>query len=114
MRISDELARESNLPVGTVVNSEQLSQLCEQKVARARKVQADADAKADADRQAEIYKLSAAQKLEQDKRDKEVRDLQRLSELIAPKPISTPEPVQLATARAIAQEKSKVEVPVGQ
>src|SRR5882724_8351734 len=31
MRISDELAGESNLPIGTVVNSEQLEQLCRQK-----------------------------------------------------------------------------------
>ncbi len=114
MRISDELAAESNLPVGTVVNSQQLEQLCQQKVDRARKVQADADAKIAQDRATELATLTARQQADQAQRDQQQRDLDRLAELIAPKPIETPEPPQLATARLVAQEKAKaVEVPIG-
>jgi hypothetical protein len=113
MRISDELARESNLPIGTIVNSEQLEQLCEQKVQRARQAQAAADAKAAADRQAELAKLTAAQQLEQTARDQKQRDLDRLVELTTPKQTPAPEPAQVATARLVAQEKATaVEVPV--
>jgi len=111
-RISDLLADESHLERGTSLPWEQVQQLVAQKVQRDRQVQEAVAAKAESDRQLEIEKLTTAQKLEQDKRDKEVRDLQRLSELIAPKPIVTPEPIALETARAIAQERKSVEVPI--
>jgi len=113
MRISDELADESNIERGTEINSAQLEQLCRQKVDRARQAQEAADAKVAADRAAELAKLTAVQQSEQAVRDQKQRDLDRLAELIAPKPIQAPEPAQLATARAIAMEKAKVaEVPV--
>lgn len=113
LRISDELAKESNLPVGTIVNETQLAQLCEQKVARARQAKEAADRKAAADRQAELEKLTAAQRLEQAARDKKQADVDRLVELTTPKQTPAPEPLPLATARVIAQEKAKsVEVPV--
>jgi hypothetical protein len=111
-RISDELADESNLPHGTSLPWSQVEELCSLKVQRARKALADADAKADADRQAELEKLTAAQKLDQQQQDQKQRDLDRLAELVLPKQTPTPEPIALATARVIAQEKAKaVEVP---
>jgi hypothetical protein len=112
--VSDQLCDESGIPRGSLLPWEQVSQLCQQKVDRARKVQADADAKADADRQAELATLTARQQAEQVERDQKQRDLDRLVELTTPKPVVTPEPVQLATARLLAQEKAKsVEVPIG-
>jgi hypothetical protein len=113
LRISDELAKESGLPLGTVVNEEQLAQLCSQKVARARQAQAAADAKTAADRASELAKLTAVQHADQVERDRKQADLDRLAELIAPKPPVETEPIPLATARVIAQEKAKAaEVPV--
>jgi hypothetical protein len=112
MRISDELATESNLPIGTVVNSAQLEQLCQQRVDRARKVEADAAAKLEADRLAEIAKLSARQQADQAERDRKLADLQRLEQLIQPQPVVTQEPTALATARLVAAERAKsVETP---
>ena len=114
-RISPELAAENGLPRDVELPWAQVEQLIQQRVQRARLAQEDADAKAAEARSAELATLTAAQKLEQDKRDKEVRDLQRLSELITPLPVKAPEPLQLASARAIAAEKAKsVEVPIGQ
>lgn len=115
MRISDELAKESNLPIGTIVNEAQLSQLCRQSVARARQAQEAADAKADADRAVELATLTAKQQAEQAARDRHQADLDRLVELTIPKQTPTPEPAPLATARLVAQEKAKsVEVPIVQ
>jgi hypothetical protein len=111
-RISPELAAESGLPRDVELPWAQVELLCAQKVARARKVQADADAKADADKQSELATLTARQQADQAVRDQKQRDLQRLSELITPKPIVTPEPIALETARAIAQERKSVEVPI--
>jgi hypothetical protein len=105
-RISPELADESGLPRDVLLPWAQVELLCEQKVARARKAQADADTKADADRQAELAKLTSRQQADQAERDRKQADLDRLQELITPKPVVTPEPVQLATARAIAAEKA--------
>jgi hypothetical protein len=107
LRISDELAKESNLPVGTIVDEEQLAQLCEQKVARARQVQATADAKVAADRAAELATLTAKQQHEQTARDQHQADLNRLAELTTPKPTETPEPPALETARLIAQQRAQ-------
>src|ERR1700687_294835 len=75
MTISNELGDESNLPRGTVVNSEQLSQLCQQKVDRARQAQEAADAKLAADRATELATLTARQQADQADRDRKQRDL---------------------------------------
>lgn len=112
-RVSDLLCDESHIPRGSELPWEQVQQLVAQKVQRDRQAQADADAKVAADRAAELEKLTAAEKLEQAARDQKQRDLDRLAELIAPKPVVVPEPIALATARVIAQEKEKaVEVPI--
>ncbi len=107
MRISDELAAESNLPVGTVVNSQQLEQLCQLKVERARQAQEAVAAKVAQDRATEVATLTAKQAADQEVRNQKQRDLDRLVELTTPKPNVTPEPTALATARAIAQERAK-------
>jgi hypothetical protein len=105
-RISNELALESGLPPGTSVPWPQFEQLIEQKLARARKVQADAAAKLEADRQMELATLTAKQQADQAQRDQKQRDLDRLAELIAPKPTETPEAHDVAVQRAIAAEKA--------
>jgi hypothetical protein len=57
--------------------------------------------------------LNAVQRAEQDARDRHQKDLDRLVELTTPKQTPVPEPISLATARLVAQEKAKaVEVPV--
>jgi hypothetical protein len=112
-RVSDQLCDESSIPRGSLLPWVQIEQLCEQQVQRARKAQADADAKIAQDRAAELEKLTARQQADQAERDRKQADLDRLAVLIAPKPIVTPEPTALATARLVAAEKAKaVEVPV--
>jgi len=108
MRISDELATESNLPIGTVVNSAQLEQLCGQRVLRTRQAQEAADARVAQDRATELVTLTAKQRADQAERDRKQADLDRLVELTTPKPSIVPEPIPLATARVIAMEKAKV------
>jgi hypothetical protein len=105
-RVSDQLAKESNLPLGTELPWSQVQQLCQQQVDRARKAQADADAKAAEARADELAMLTARQQADQAVRDQKQRDLDRLQELIAPKPVETTEPLPLAVARAVAAEKT--------
>jgi len=106
-RISNELALESGLPPGTSVPWPQFEQLIEQKLARARKVQADAAAKLEADRQTELATLTAKQQADQAQRDQKQRDLDRLAELIAPKPIVTPEAPAVAVQTGYCCGKSE-------
>jgi hypothetical protein len=114
-RVSDELADESNIARGTTLPWAQVEQLVQQKVQRAKDKQAAADAKLAGERQAELEKLTAAQKLEQAARDKKQADADRLAALLVPAQTPSPEDPALATARAIAAEKAKAaEVPIGQ
>jgi hypothetical protein len=112
-RVSDELADESHIARGTTLPWAQVEQLVQQKVQRARQVQEAADAKVAADRATELATLTAKQQAEQVARDRHQADLDRLVELTTPKPNVTLEPAQLATAKAVAEERAKsVEVPI--
>jgi hypothetical protein len=87
MRISDELAKESNLPIGTIVNEKTLEQLCLQKTVRAKETKEAADAKLESDRQAELKTLTARQQADEAIRLQKIADLDRIVELTAPKKI---------------------------
>src|SRR5258708_17308720 len=114
-RVSDDLCAESNLPKGTALPWDAITQLCAQKVQRGRDARQLADKKAAADRAAELATLTAKQQAEQAARDRHQADLDRLVELTTPKPSIVPEPIPLATARLVAQEREKaIEVPIGQ
>jgi hypothetical protein len=111
-RISDELAAESGLPPGTSVPWPQFEQLIEQKLARARKVQADAESKVAADRQAEIEKLTAKQQADQDELDQKQKDADRLAALLVPRQNEVPDPA-IALGRAVAQERERAKAVEG-
>ena len=114
-RVSDELADESNIARGTTLPWAQVEQLVQQKVQRAKQAQEAAASKIAQDRATELATLTAKQQADQAERDRKQADLDRLAELIAPKPPVETEPIPLATARAIAQERAmSVEVPIGQ
>jgi hypothetical protein len=104
-QISNELADESGLPRGTTLPWAQVEQLVQQKVDRDRQAQEAVAAKVAQDRATEVATLTAKQAADQEVRNQKQRDLDRLAELIAPKPIQTAEPVALAVARAVAAEK---------
>ena len=107
-RVSDLLCDESHIPRGSELPWSQVEQLINQKLSRERDAQEAVTAKAESDGQAELAKLTAAQQLEQAERDRKQRDLDRLAELIAPKPPVVTEPGEVLLQRELAKEKAKV------
>jgi hypothetical protein len=103
--VSNELADASHIERGSRLPWNQVEQLITQKLSREREAQEAVAAKVESDRAAELEKLTAAQRADEAVRLQKIADLDRIQQLIAPQPTKTPEPLELATARAVAAEK---------